>query len=144
MKGFSDKTNFQHRPAELPAGLFDRIILAIRQEQELQHTRRLLFGFFTLLIISVAAVPFSWTILVEQATSSGILYFVSATVKDFGAFLIFWQDFGLAILGALPIIGLIAFTANIILALFTLRLFLRKKQFLLKYLMHSFNFSPLI
>lgn len=129
---------FTHlKPAEPNAGLFDRIILAIKREQKLRHTKRLVFGFFALLIVSLVIVPFSWAILQNQIESSGILYFVSVAVSDFNTFLASWQDFGLAILESLPITGMVVFTISIGLALFTLRLFLYKKRLLLRYLMHS-------
>ncbi len=131
---------FTHlKPAEPSAGLFDRIILAIKREQELQHTKRLAFSFLFLLIISLTAAPFSWTILVKQVESSGILYFISAAISDFNTFIAFWQDFGLAIFESLPTVGIIVFAINIALALFTLRLFLYKKQFLLRYLTYNFR-----
>jgi hypothetical protein len=131
---------FSHlKPAEPPAGLFDRIILAIKREQELQHTKRLLFGFLFLLVVSLIATPFSWTMLVSQVKSSGILYFISTAVSDFGTFLTLWKDFGLAILESLPIIGIVAFIISIGMALFTLRLFLYKKRLLFGYLIRSFN-----
>ncbi len=129
---------FSHlEPAEPPAGLFDRIILAIKREQELQQTKRLLFSFLSLLIISFIAASFSWTLLVEQVESSGILYFVSTAISDFGVFLALWQDFGLAILESLPIMGIAVFMVNIALILFTVRLFLYRKRLLLAYLIHS-------
>ena len=121
---------------ELPEGLFDRIILAIKREQELQHTKKLLFGFLFLLVASLIATPLSWTILASQAENSGILYFISAAISDFGTFFTFWQDFGLAILESLPITGIIAFTISIGMALFTLRLFLHRKRLLLGYLLN--------
>jgi len=130
---------FSHlQPVEPPAGLFDRIILAIKREQELQRTKRLLFSFLFLLVVSLIATPFSWTMLVSQVKSSGILYFISTAVSDFGTFLTLWQNFGLAILESLPIMGIIAFTISIGMAIFTLRLFLYRKRLLLGYLMHSF------
>lgn len=126
------------KPAQPPAGLFDRIILAIKQEQELQHTKRLLFGFLFLLIASVIAASLSWTMLVNQMESSGIIYFISTAVSDLGNFFTFWKDFGLAFLESLPIMGMVAFTISIATTLFTLRLFLYKKRLLLGYLMQSF------
>jgi hypothetical protein len=126
------------KPVEPPAGLFDRIILAIKREQELQHTKRLLIGFLFLLVVSLIATPFSWTLLVSQVENSGILYFVSTAVSDFGTFLTLRKDFGLAILESLPIIGIIAFTISVGMTLFTLRLFLYIKRLLFVYLMHNF------
>ena len=126
---------FSHlKPAEPPAGLFDRIILAIKREQELQHTRRLVFGFASLLIVSFVAVPFSWIMLVSQVESSGISYFISAAVSDFGTFLVLWKDFSLAILESLPVTGMIAFAICLGMSVFTLRLFLYRKRLLLNYL----------
>jgi len=121
-------------PAEPPAGLFDRIILAIKQEQELQQTRRLVFGFAGLLVISFIAIPFSWTMLLNQIESSGISYFVSTAASDFATFLVLWQDFSLAILESLPLTGMIVFAISAGMALFTLRLFLYRKRLLLGYL----------
>ena len=126
---------FSHlKPAKPPAGLFDRIILAIKREQELRRTRRLVFGFAGLLIVSFVAIPFSWTMLVNQIESSGISYFVSTAVSDFGTFLVLWQDFSLAILESLPLTGMIAFAISLSLSVFTLRLFLHRKRLLLGYL----------
>lgn len=126
---------FSHlKPAEPPAGLFDRIILGIQREQELQHTRRLALGFLSFLVISFVAIPFSSTILVDQVNNSGILYFVSVAASDPGISFAFWQDISLAILESLPIMGIVMFTINMILVLFTIRLFLYRKRLLLTYL----------
>jgi len=131
---------FSHlKPAEPPAGLFDRIILAIKREQELRHTKRLLFGFLFLLVSSFIATPLSFTILVNQVENSGIIYFVSTVVSDLGTFLALWQDFSLVILESLPIMGIVAFTISIGMALFTLRLFLYRKRLLLGYLINNFS-----
>jgi len=126
-------------PAEPSAGLFDRIIAAIKKEQELRHSKRLLFGFLLLLLLSFIAMPFSWSMFINQIKTSGTLYFISAVITDFNAFVNHWKDFGLAILESLPITGIVAFAVSIGLALFTLRLFLYKKRLLLGYLMHNFN-----
>lgn len=132
-----EKLFFHLEPAEPPVGLFDRIILAIKRRQELQRTRRLVLGFAILLVISFAAVPFSWTLLVSQIESSGIFYFISIVISDFGTFLTLWQDFSLAILESMPIMGIAVFTVNMALILFTVRLFFYKKRLLFRYLIHG-------
>jgi hypothetical protein len=126
------------KPTEPPAGLFDRIIFAIKREQELQHTKRLLFGFLFLLVASFIATPFSWMVLVSQAENSNISYFISTALSDFGTFLSLWQDFTLLILESLPITGMIVFAISLGISVFTLRLFLYRKRLLLGYLMQSF------
>jgi hypothetical protein len=129
------------RPIEPPAGLFEKIILAVKREQELQKTKRLLFSFLFLLIVSLITTPFSWTILLNQLKSSGIIYFISTAVSDFRIFLAFWQDFGLAILESLPITEIIIFSISLGICLFTLRLFLYRKKLLFQYLLNNLKFS---
>lgn len=129
---------FTHlEPPEPLAGLFDRILLAIRREQELRSTKRLAFGFLALLVVSFAAAPFSWTLFAGQIQDSGMLQFVEVALSDIGAFFVSWQYFSLAIAESLPVMGIAIFTINMILAVFTLRLFLYKKRLLVGYLLHS-------
>jgi len=130
---------FSHlKPAEPPAGLFDRIILAIKREQELQKTKRLLFGFLLLLIMSFITTPLSSIILINQIKSSGISYLIFTALSDFGTFLILWKDFSLAILESLPLVGMMIFVSSLGISVFTLRLFLYRRRLLLDYLMQSF------
>lgn len=131
-----NRENKNFETIEPPAGLFDRIILAIKKEQELKKARKILITFLLLLIVSSVAVPFSWKILVNQIESSGISYFVSVALSDFHTFFIFWKDFSLAILESLPITGIIIFALSLGIFLFTLRLFLYKKRTLIRYVMH--------
>ncbi len=129
---------FTHlEPPEPPTGLFDRILLAIKREQELRSTKRLAFGFLALFILSVSAAPFSTAILTEQVANSGMLYFVGMALNGLGDSLIVWQDFALAVAESLPVMGIAIFTVNMILAVFTLRLFLYKKRLLIGYLFHT-------
>ncbi len=130
---------FTHlEPPEPPAELFDRIILAIKREQELRHTQRLLFGFLSLLLVSLIATPLSGAMLVNQVESSGVSYFISAAISDLGTFFALWQDFGLAILESLPIGGIMTFLLSLAVSVFTLRLFLHRRRLLFGYLMRSF------
>ena len=125
-------------PTEPPVGFFDRIILTIKREQEQQHTRRLLFRFLFLLLISLVVTPLSGTILVNQIKGSGISYFISTALGDLGTFFALWQNFGLAILESLPIGGIIIFSLNLAIFVFTLRLFLHRKKLLWGYLRQNF------
>lgn len=138
-----DKKLNESRPTEVPVGLFDRIILAIRREQESRKSRKLFFLFFILLIVSCVAAPFSGIMVVRQVNGSGILHFLSMIFTDLTTVVASWQDFSIAVLESLPLAGIIAFVLNIALALFTIRLFLHKKQLLLKYLMNNFNHNNL-
>src|SRR3989338_6282809 len=124
-------------PPEPPAGLFDRIILAIRREQELRNTKRLVFGFLALLAVSLTAAPFSWSFFSGQVAESGVIQFISVTISDLGTSLSLWPDSIMAIAESLPVMGITIFTINMILAVFTLRLFLYKKRLLVGYLFHT-------
>ncbi len=126
---------FAHlEPPEPPAGLFDRILLAIKREQELRSTKRLAFGFLALLVVSIAAAPFSWSFFSGQMAESGLLQFASIAINDLGAFLSLWPDSVLAVAESLPVMSITIFILNMILAVFTLRLFLYKKRLLVGYL----------
>ena len=124
-------------PPEPPVGLFDRIVLAIKREQELRNTKRLVFGFLALLLVSLTTVPFSWTLVAGQMQNSGVIQFVQVALSDVGTFFASWQEFSLAIAESLPITGIAIFTINMILAVFTIRLFLYKKRLLVGYLFHA-------
>ncbi len=125
-------------PKEPPMGLFDRIILAIKREQKLQHTKRLLFGFLSLLLVSLIATPISGAMLISQVESSGISYFISTAISDLGTFFALWQDFSLAILESLPVGSVMVFLLSLAVSVFTLRLFLHRKRLLLGYLIQGF------
>jgi hypothetical protein len=127
-----DNKNFLDRLLEPPSGLFDRIILTIKREQELEKTKRLLFGFLLLFFISLIATPFSYRMLVSQAKNSGTFYFISTAVSDFEIFLAFWKDFSLAILEALPVAEIILFLISLGISIFTFRLFLKNKNLIFK------------
>ena len=129
---------FTHlEPPEPPTGLFNRILLAIKREQELRSSKRLAFGFLALLAISFIATPFSWTLFSGQMAESGVLQFMSVAMSDLGTFLSIWPDSVMAVAESLPVTGIVLFTVNMILAVFTLRLFLYKKRLLVGYLFHS-------
>ncbi|MFH1193380.1 MAG: hypothetical protein V1661_00120 [bacterium] len=132
-----NRPNINFDMHEPPAGLFDRIIFAIKRERELRKTKKILFGFFALLVISLFAVPVSGMMFMNQIKNSGAFYIISAAFRDIGMFAESWQDFGTAILESLPIAEIAILAISIFAAVFTLRLFLRRKKLLLGYLMQK-------
>jgi len=127
-------------PPEPPAGLLDKILLAIKREQELRNSKRLAFGFLALLAISLTAAPFSWSFFTGQMSESGVLQFMSIAINDLGIFLALWPDSFLAVAESLPVMSLALFAINMILAVFTLRLFLHRKRKLIGYFLHGMRF----
>lgn len=133
---------FTHlEPPEPAAGLLDRILLAIKREQELRNTKRLAFGFLALLVVSVIAAPFSWAFFSGEVASSGILQFISVAISDFGTFFAVWPDSFMAVAESLPVMSLMLFAVNMALAVFTLRLFLHRKRMLIGYFLHGMRFA---
>jgi hypothetical protein len=120
------------------AGLFDRIIAAISQEKELKKGRKLLGLFIILFAISLLAMPFSTLFFMQQWQASGSGYFISAAVSNVDMFIVFWPDFMLSILESLPVLAITLLVLDVILLLFSVRLFLYRKGLLLKCAKHYF------
>jgi len=116
--------------------LFDKIILACKQEKEFKQTKKILLVFLLLLAVSAISLPFSLTFFVREWRHSGVQYFISSAVENVGVFTAYWQDFVLSVIESLPMVAIIIFLINLGLLLFTARLFMYKKQLLLKYLLH--------
>ncbi len=133
MATYSTSQNF-NKPTEPSAGLFDRIIAAITLEQEFKQTRKILFAFIFLLLVSAAFMPFSFSFFAIQWNSSGVFYFISAATVNASVFFDSWEDFVLSILESLPVMAITLFAINVAALLFSIRLFLYKKGLLLKYL----------
>jgi hypothetical protein len=119
--------------------LFDRIITAVHQEKEFKQTKKILLAFLLLLAVAVISMPFSLTFFVSEWRHSGISYFISSAVGSTGVFAVYWQDFLLSVVESMPVIAIVIFLINLGLLLFTLRLFMYKKQLLLKYLVHAYG-----
>jgi hypothetical protein len=124
-------------PTEPSVGLFDKIINLIQKEKEFKKSKKIFFGFLFLFVLSLGFLPFSSTSLFNQIKDSGFGYFVISAVENFDLFMTFSEEFILAIFSSFPTVGMFVFTINLILLLFTLKLFLYKKQYLIKYLINK-------
>jgi len=125
---------FNHlRTEDVPAGLFNKIIQKIEYEKEKKHTRKTLFLFLIFFLVSVIITPLSFNIFLIQVKSSGIMYFISEAFADLHTFAALWEDFSLAILESLPVMGLLVLCVSMGVFLFTLRLFLLKRRILIDY-----------
>ncbi len=138
MAGDTLENNYRE-PAAPVAGLFDKIILAVREEVEFKKTGSVLLIFTILLVASVLALPFSWLFFMHQWQASAVYYFILSALTNLPVFFHAWQDFSLSILEALPVTSLALFAVNLALFIFCIRLFLYKKGALLKYLHRSFT-----
>jgi hypothetical protein len=123
--------------APIAADLFDKIICAVKTENEFKNTSHLLGFFVALLLISLSFLPFSFSFFMSQWKYFGTGYFVMTAFSNGTLFFKFWQDFLLSIFESLPIAGILFFLINVGFALFTVRLFMYKKGTLLTYLKHK-------
>jgi len=137
-----DSKSRKFEPIEPSVGLFDKIINLIQKEKEFKKSKKIFFGFLFLFVLSLGLFPFSSVTLFNQIKDSGFAYFVSSAINDFGSFKMFFKDFILAIFSSFPVIGMLLFIINLILLLFTLKLFLYKKQYLIKYLIYKGTRTP--
>ncbi len=126
-------------PAVPCVSLFDRIISAIALEKEFKQTKKILYTFIGLLVVSMAVIPFSFMFFMHQWKVSGTTYFISTAAGNLVPFFTLWQDFVLSILESLPVMAITLLAINVAFLLFSVWLFLYKKGLLLKYLKHSFT-----
>lgn len=117
--------------------LFNRIIAAILREQELKQTKKIVANFFVLLVVSVAASPFSLGIFMQDINNSGFVYFIQMIISNLNILAAGWQNFALALMELAPLKGIALLTLNLILLVFTIRLFIYKKGLLLNYLFYK-------
>src|SRR5258708_24453522 len=96
--------NSYNQPVKPCAGLFDKIIFAIKEEKEYKKTGNLLFFFSFLLIFSLVALPFSWLFFIYQWRVSGVYYFIFSALVNLPVFFYFWRDFTFSILESFPVI----------------------------------------
>ena len=100
---------FTHlEPPEPPAGLLNKIMARIREEELLLSIRKRLILFSSVVLMSAGAfIPVINAFQAEFA-QSGFSQFLSLIFSDFGSVMANWQDFGLTILESLPAMSLIA------------------------------------
>jgi hypothetical protein len=125
-----------NEPVATSLGLFDSIILAVKQEQEKRQTKKIVYIFLGLFFISVFLMPFSLGVLLVQWRASGIFYFIYFAFENINAFLVIWQDFVWSIIEALPLLSLFLCMGNVALLLFSVRLFFYRKRLLLNYVIN--------
>lgn len=111
---------FTHlEPPEPPAGLFNKIMARIQEEELLLSIKKRLILFSGVVLSSVGIlIPVVSAFQAEFARSS-FSQFLSLMFSDLGAVTANWQDFGLALLESLPATSLIAFLATILVLLWS-------------------------
>lgn len=95
----------------MPAGLFEKMMRRLGEEQRLQSVRRRLVIFSIVFIGSVLALIPTFQMAKTGMAESGLIQFFSLLFSDFGTVINYWQSFVLTILESLPVMSLVAFLA---------------------------------
>ena len=136
MKAYNNKTHLKYaRPSE---ALFEKIILAIKKEKKVKETKKLLFLFSFILILSVLAIPFTINIFLKDWDHSKISYLIYAVSSNIGVLSLVWKELLLSIFESFPFAAATALAINIVFVLFSVKLFLYKNGELIKFLKSSF------
>ncbi|MFA6534294.1 MAG: hypothetical protein WCT37_03935 [Patescibacteria group bacterium] len=117
--------NFLTAP-EPSAGLENRIINRLHQEQRLVGVKRRLVAFFLVAVSSLVALLPLGQLVKTSLIESDFIQFASLLISDFGVILASWQSFSLTLLETLPIINLLAVLAVILLLLESLKFLARE------------------
>jgi len=95
-----------------PAGLFEKVMLAIRKEEKLAILKYRLFAFSFGLLGSIAVFIPAFRAFKAGLAESGFLEFLSLLSSDTQTVLNYWQSFSLSLLEALPVISLAILLAS--------------------------------
>lgn len=105
---------------EPPFGMLDKIMLRIAQKRRRRAGIRIAcFGFLSLLAVAIL-IPTSQG-LYSEMSRSGFMQFVSLLFSDASIVMIYWQDFALSLMEALPIFSVSAVLGSVLLLLFSLK-----------------------
>lgn len=98
---------------EPPVGLADRIMDKIRLEQRKLAMRKAALFSFTFLASLIALFP-AFKMLNSDMANSGFLSFSSLIFSDFSTVMIYWRNFGMAVLETLPAMSFAIFLAVVL------------------------------
>jgi len=110
---------------EMPAGLFDRVMTRIYKEQRLLSLKRRLVIFAVVLMSSLVGFGFALQAAKTAILESGFAEFASLIFTDATALTNYWQNFGLTLLEALPVMSIVACLVAILVFLEALKFFVR-------------------
>ena len=116
--------------------LYDRIILAIKQEQETQKIKKLFLLLLIVFVLSFVITIASIILFIKEFNASGTIYVIKTALSDLSLFKTLWQYFFLAFIELLPITNIILFLTCLFITIFALRLLMYKKYLLIKILLN--------
>ena len=106
---------------EPPAGLFNRIMARIREEEQILSIKKRLFLFSAAVLISAGALIPAVRAFQTEFSQSGLFQFLSLLFSDLRSVIANWRDFGLAILESLPAMTTVALLSATLVFLWSLK-----------------------
>jgi uncharacterized metal-binding protein len=125
MRENTEKLFASFTPPEPPAGLFERIMRRIQEEQRLLTLKRRVFVFSVGMMVSAAAFAPALKITEAELSASGFLRFLSLAFSDFEVITAYRQNFALTLLETIPAISLALLLAVIFVFLGSLKILAR-------------------
>ena len=101
--------------------LFGKVINRVHKERRILAIRRRIMLYSALFIMSVTAVIPAANILIAESAESGFFQFISLIFTDSNVILVYLQSFSLALLEALPAVGLLAVLSVTLVFLWSLK-----------------------
>jgi len=115
---------------EPPAGLFEKIIQRLYQEQRISALRRRLLILSAVLSGSMVALIPAFRALQTGLTESGFMEFFSLLFSDLAVVIAHWQDFASALLESLPVMSAVVLLSAVFVVLGSLKFIARDMKFI--------------
>jgi hypothetical protein len=113
----NNNKNFIDNSPEPPKELFGRIMKRIHREQRLGMIKQRIAIFSVGALASLAAVFPAFQMLKTELAATGFFTFSSLLFSDFAVVSAYWQNFALSLLETLPVMGLVAVFAAVLIFL---------------------------
>lgn len=113
---------------ELPQNLRSNILLSIRLEEKKQAKQLLATSLFTA-IISFGAIVVSIKYALLAFYHSSFYSYATLLLSDPDVVVQYWQEFSLALLESLPVVGIVICLVAVCVFLFSLKLFAQSQRF---------------
>lgn len=97
-----EKLFFHLNPAEPSAGLFEKIMRRIWEEQRISAIKQRVAVFSVIMLASMAAFIPAFKLFQTDLLESGFLQFLSLILSDFGTMITYWHSFTMSLLETIP------------------------------------------
>jgi hypothetical protein len=114
-KNLADYLSFDES-TKFSGDLFGKIVAKIQKEKKTRQIKRKIYLWLVIFTLSLGAFVPTIIIIKNSLAHTGFIQYLSLLFSDTAIILSYWKSFGLSLLGALPLTGLILF--SLVLAIF--------------------------